>query len=109
RSERRAGGGPVAAARAADPVRDAHAYPQADGGGAVNREAIQLYVMGNYDGDIAALEQAIADDPALQQMLAEEAHLEELMRGAAAAATFCPACDDLVRGNRCDSCGAAVK
>lgn len=73
------------------------------------REDIELYVMGQYDGDIAALERAIAEDPALQQVLADEARLEELLRDAAARATFCPACDDLVRGTRCDACGAAAK
>jgi Protein kinase domain len=73
------------------------------------REDIELYVMGQYDGDVAALERAIAEDPALQQLLADEARLEEQLRDAATRATFCPACDDLVRGTRCDACGAAVK
>ena len=73
------------------------------------REDIELYVMGQYDGDIAALERAIAEDPALQQILADEARLESQLRDAAARATFCPACDDLVRGTRCDACGAAAK
>lgn len=73
------------------------------------REDIELYVMGQYDGDIAALERAIAEDPALAQILADEARLEEQLRDAAGRATFCPACDDLVRGTRCDACGAAVK
>lgn len=75
----------------------------------MNREDIELYMMGQYDGDVAALERAIAEDPALGQMAAEEARLEELLRDAAGNATFCPACDDLVRDSRCDSCGAAVK
>lgn len=78
----------------------------------MNRDDIALYVMGQYDGDVAALERAIAEDPALAQMVAEEARLEELMRDAGAAGSFCPACDDLVRSQvsgRCDSCGAAVK
>jgi serine/threonine protein kinase len=75
----------------------------------MTRQDIELYVMGQYDGDVAALERAIADDPALAQMVAEEARLEELMRDAATLATFCPACDDLVRDTRCDACGAAVK
>lgn len=74
----------------------------------MTREDVELYVMGQYDGDVAALERAIAADPALAQIVAEEARLEELLRDAAAAATFCPACDDLVRSSRCDSCGAAV-
>jgi len=73
------------------------------------REDIELYVMGQYDGDIAALEREIAEDPALQQILADEARLESQLRDAAAHATFCPACNDLVRGTRCDACGAAVK
>ena len=73
------------------------------------REDIELYVMGQYDGDVAALERAIAEDPALQQILADEARLESQLRDAAARATFCPACDDLVRGMRCDACGAAAK
>lgn len=75
----------------------------------MTRKDIELYVMGQYDGDVAALERAIATDPALAQIVAEEAQLEELLRDAAGAATFCPACDDLVRGTRCDTCGAAVK
>ncbi|MBV8761458.1 MAG: protein kinase [Deltaproteobacteria bacterium] len=73
------------------------------------REDIELYVMGQYDGDVAALERAIAEDPALAQILADEARLDEQLRNAAARATFCPACDDLVRATRCDACGAAVK
>ena len=32
-----------------------------------------------------------------------------LLRDAAAAATFCLGCDDLVRDERCDNCGAAVR
>ena len=90
----------------------------------MNREDIELYVMGQYDGDVAALERAIADDPALAQIAADEAGLEVLLRSAAAAATFCAACDDLVPtrhgsdqsgsragvvGERCDSCGCAVR
>jgi serine/threonine protein kinase len=74
-----------------------------------SREDIELYVSGNYDGEIAALEAAIAADPALAKLLAEEAELELLLRDAAASASFCPACDDLVRGERCNSCGAAMR
>lgn len=73
------------------------------------REDLGLYVSSNYDGDVAALEQAIAADPALAAMLAEEAELELSLRDAAAAATFCVACDELVRCERCDSCGAAAR
>jgi hypothetical protein len=73
------------------------------------REDIELYVSGNFDGDVAALERAIAEDPALAAMVAEEAKLELLLRDAAAAATFCPACDALVRVERCDQCGAAMR
>jgi len=75
----------------------------------MNREDIELYVMGQYDGDVAALERAIAEDPSLAQAAAEEAGFEVMLRSAAAAATFCAACDDLVRGERCDSCGCAVR
>ena len=74
-----------------------------------SREDLELYVTGNFDGDVAALETAIADDPALAALVAEEARFETLLRDAAAAAAFCPACDELVRGERCEECGAAVK
>ncbi|MDB4959784.1 MAG: serine/threonine protein kinase [Myxococcales bacterium] len=74
-----------------------------------SREDIELYMMGNFDGDVAALERAIVDDPALGAIAAGEARFELLLREAAAAATFCPACGDLVREERCDSCGAAMR
>ncbi|HSD87187.1 MAG TPA: protein kinase [Kofleriaceae bacterium] len=74
-----------------------------------SREDLELYVSGNYDGDVAALERSIAEDPSLAAILEEEARFEMLLRDAAAAATFCPACDELVRGERCDGCGAAVR
>lgn len=73
------------------------------------RDDLAAYVMGSYDGDVAALEAALAADEVLRAQLAEEAELELLLRDAAAAATFCPACDDLVRGERCAACGAAVR
>ncbi|MEO8704944.1 MAG: protein kinase [Kofleriaceae bacterium] len=72
------------------------------------REEIELYVMGAFDGDPAALEAAIAADPAIAADVAGEARFELLLRDAAAAAAFCPACDDLVRETRCDRCGAAL-
>jgi len=76
------------------------------------REDLELYVSDNFDGDIAALERAVADDPALAAQLADEAKLEMLLRDAGADATFCPACDDVVRsgaGERCGTCGAAIR
>jgi serine/threonine protein kinase len=73
------------------------------------RDDLALYVMGSYDGDVAALEAALAGDEVLRAQLAEEAELEGLLRDAAASATFCPACDDLVRAERCTACGAAVR
>jgi hypothetical protein len=75
----------------------------------MNRDDLALYVMGIYDGDAAALEQAIAGNAAAQAIVAEEAGLEALLRDAAAAAAFCPACDDLVHGARCEACGAALR
>ena len=75
----------------------------------MTRDDVELYVMGQYDGDIAALEAAIAADPALAAIAAEEAQLELELRAIGAEATFCPACDDLVRDERCNSCGAAIK
>ena len=75
----------------------------------MTRDDVELYVMGQYDGDIAALEAAIAADPALAAIAAEEAQLELKLRAIGAEATFCPACDDLVRDERCNSCGAAIK
>lgn len=78
----------------------------------ISRDDIALYVMGAYDGDVAALEARIAEDAAARDMLAEEAALELSLRDAAAAGTFCPSCDDLVADTsepvRCISCGAAV-
>jgi serine/threonine protein kinase len=74
-----------------------------------SREDLELYVMGTYDGDSAALEAELATDPAARAIVADEAELELLLRDAAVAATFCPACDDIVRGDSCASCGAAVR
>src|SRR5207302_4211323 len=76
------------------------------------REDLELYVTGNFDGAVAALERAIAEDPALAAQLAEEAKLELLLRDAGAAATFCPARDELVHdrdAGRCGACGAAIR
>jgi protein kinase-like protein len=75
----------------------------------MNREDLELYVMGMYDGDIATLERELADDAGARAVVAEEAQLELLLRDAAAAATFCPACDDLVSSARCHACGAAIR
>ena len=73
------------------------------------RDDLAAYAMGTYDGDVAALEAALAADDALRAQLAEECELEMLLRDAGASATFCAACDDLVRGERCAACGAAVR
>ena len=75
----------------------------------MNRDDLELYVMGMYDGDVAALEREIAEDAGARAAVAEEARLELLLRAAATAATFCPACDDLVDGVRCNACGAAMR
>ncbi len=75
----------------------------------MNRDDLEHYVMGVYDGDVAALERELADDELARAIVADEARLELVLRDAAAAATFCAACDDLVRGARCDACGAAVR
>ena len=74
-----------------------------------SREDLELYVSGNYDGDVGALERAIGEDPQLAALLADEAKLDMLLRDAAAHATFCISCNELVRSERCDSCGAAVR
>lgn len=74
-----------------------------------NREDLELYVTGNYDGDVEALERAVADDPVLRALVAEEAQLEALLRDAATAATFCVGCSEIVRAERCEHCGVAVK
>jgi hypothetical protein len=73
------------------------------------REDLELYVIGEYDGDLAALEQYLATDEAARVIVAEEAALELSLRAAGAAGTFCPACDDVVRGDQCESCGASVR
>ncbi len=69
---------------------------------------LELYVMGEHD-EPAAIERALEADPAARAYVAAEARLETLLRDAAAAAAFCPACRDLVRGERCDACGAALR
>jgi serine/threonine protein kinase len=74
------------------------------------RDELELYVIGAYDGDVAALEAHVAADPAARAILAEEAAFELLLRDAGAAARFCPGCDDVVAGGaRCDACGAAIE
>jgi hypothetical protein len=75
----------------------------------MKREDLELYAMGEYDGDVAGLEEELARDEAARAAVADEARFELRLRDAAAAATFCAACDDLVRGARCDACGAAVR
>lgn len=72
------------------------------------RDELEHYVIGAYDGDVDALEAAIAGDPAARAIVADEAAFEMVLRDAAAAATFCAGCDDIVAGERCDACGAAV-
>ncbi len=57
------------------------------------REELELYVMGAYDGDQAALEDSIASDPTAAAFIAEEARFELLLRDAGSAATFCPGFD----------------
>lgn len=73
------------------------------------RDELEHYVIGAYDGDVGALEAQLADDPAARAIVADEASFDLLLRDAAAAATFCPGCDDVVSGDRCDACGAAVR
>jgi hypothetical protein len=100
------------------------------------REDVELYMMGEFDGDKTALEAALAEDPNLRAIVAEEAQLEMLLRDAAADAVFCVGCGDLAsegrgeRGrvedgagegaaerarapsqisDRCAACGVAVK
>jgi len=73
------------------------------------REDLELYVMGCYDGDVAALEAHVAEDDAARAIVADESALELALRDMAAAATFCPACDDVVRGDQCATCGAVVR
>ncbi|HWU85653.1 MAG TPA: serine/threonine-protein kinase [Kofleriaceae bacterium] len=72
------------------------------------RDQLELYVMGEHD-DPAAIEQALTGDDAARAFLASEARFETLLRDAAAAAAFCPGCGDLVRAERCDACGAALR
>jgi len=52
----------------------------------MTRDEIELYVMGAYDGDVAALERSIDDDPEARARLADEAGFEGLLREAAGAA-----------------------
>ena len=73
------------------------------------REDLELYVIGDYDGDLAALEQYLATDETARAIVAEEAKLELALRSAGAAGTFCPACDDVVVGDQCETCGASVR
>jgi hypothetical protein len=73
-----------------------------------SRDELELYVMGEHE-DPAAIEAALAGDEAARAFVASEARLETLLRDAAAAAAFCPGCNDLVQGARCDACGAALR
>jgi hypothetical protein len=73
-----------------------------------SRDELELYVMGEHE-DPAAIEQALAGDEAARAFVASEARFETLLRDAAAAAAFCPGCNDLVQGARCDACGAALR
>jgi len=76
----------------------------------ITRDDVELYLMGEYDGDKTALEAAIEADPALRAMLAREAELETMLRDAASDTTFCIGCHDLVgRASRCAACGVAVR
>ena len=75
----------------------------------MKRDDIELYVTGNLDEDPTDFERAIAGEPALAAAVADEARFEMLLRDAAGAATFCVACDDVVRADRCETCGAAVR
>ena len=50
------------------------------------RDELEHYVIGAYDGDVGALEDHLARDPAARAIVAEEASLEMLLRDAAAAA-----------------------
>jgi serine/threonine protein kinase len=75
----------------------------------MRRDDLELYAMGEYEGDVTALEDELAGDDAARAIVADEARFELLLRDAAVAATFCPACDDLVPGARCNACGAAVR
>ncbi len=74
-----------------------------------SRDDLALYAMGHHDGDPAAIEQLLADDPDARAQLAAEAELELVLREAASLATFCAVCHDLVRGDRCAACGVAVR
>jgi hypothetical protein len=75
----------------------------------MTRDDVALYMMGQYDGDVAALEAELGRDDELRAAAVEEARFEMLLRDAAAAAAFCSACSDVVRDTRCASCGAAVR
>ena len=65
------------------------------------REDLELYVTGNYDGDVDALERAIAEDPALAAIVAEEAKLEH-------AAARCRGGRDVLPRHATRSCAASA-
>lgn len=68
---------------------------------------LSLYVAGEYDGDIDALENALESDRSLRQRLSLEARLDMDLRQLGELAEFCPACQDLSKVIRCMACGAA--
>lgn len=72
------------------------------------REAFERYVIGAFDEiDQVGVEDhvMVCDDCA--RLLAREARLEIALFASAARAEFCPGCDRVCPGERCEHCGAA--
>ncbi len=70
---------------------------------------LERYITGGYEGNTEQLEHYIANDPQAMAYVAEEAQLEIDLREFASQVSFCPGCDDVMRGERCDSCGAVAR
>src|SRR5262245_33916817 len=63
------------------------------------QKELELYLIGEHD-EPADVEASLASDESSLAFLASEAQFETLLRDAAAAATFCPGCKDLVLTDR---------
>ncbi|MBL4633751.1 MAG: protein kinase [Kofleriaceae bacterium] len=69
---------------------------------------LERYITGGYEGNTEQLERYIASDPQATAYIAEQAQLEIDLREFASQVSFCPGCDDVMRSERCDSCGAVA-
>ena len=74
-----------------------------------DREDFELYVMGNYDGDVDALERRSPRTPRSPRSSPRRRSFEEVLRDAAAAATFCAACTSSCGSSAATAAASAVR